>query len=138
MTMTISAMADRLSVSTDSLRYYERLGLLPSPARTASGYRLYDQALVDRVRFIKSAQYVGLRLADIKELLDINDRGACPCGHTTVVVERRLDEVETELARLRAMRKQLLALRDRNQDCVDRSGEAWACTTIPAKGGDAR
>jgi MerR family mercuric resistance operon transcriptional regulator len=138
MTMTISAMADRLGISTDTLRYYERLGLLPTAARTASGYRLYDQALLDRARFIKSAQHIGLRLADIKELLDINDRGACPCGQTTVVVERRLRQVDTELARLRAMRKQLLALRDRNRDCVDPSGEAWCCTNIPAKGGNAR
>ena len=127
MPVPISELADQVSVSTDTLRYYERLGLVPAPARAGNGYRLYEEAVADRVRFIKNAQRTGLRLADIKELLDIWDRSACPCGHTTQVVERRLAEVDTELARLQAMRHDLVALGLRNEDCANLSAPDWWC-----------
>jgi len=77
MPVPISELADRSNVSPDTLRYYGRLGLVPAPARAANGYRLYDEAATERILFIKSAQHMGLRLSDIKELLDIWDRGTC-------------------------------------------------------------
>ena len=127
MPVSISELADQLRVSTDTLRYYERLRLVPTPGRAANGYRVYDEAVAERVRFIKSAQRMGLRLSDIKELLDIWDRGACPCGHTAEVVERRLAEVDAELARLQAMRRDLVTLGQRNQACTDLSAPDWWC-----------
>jgi DNA-binding transcriptional MerR regulator len=68
------------------VRYYERLGLLPKPERTAAGYRQYQQDAVERLRFIKSAQRVGLRLREIAELLAICDYGLCPCGHSEALL----------------------------------------------------
>ena len=127
MPVPISELADRLRVSTDTLRYYERLGLVPAPARAANGYRVYDEAAAERVRFIKGAQHMGLRLSDIKELLDIWDRGACPCGHTAEIIERRLAEVDAELTRLQAMRRDLVALGQRNRACADLSAPDWWC-----------
>src|SRR4029453_262512 len=58
--------------------YYERVGLLPPPARSAAGYRLYDQDAVARLRLIKGAQGAGLRLREIGELLQVADQGLCP------------------------------------------------------------
>lgn len=137
MVLTISRLADQVGVSADTLRYYERLGLVPAPIRNRAGYRIYDDAAGERLRFIKTAQHMGLRLTDIKDLLDIKDRGGCPCGHTTAVVERRLSEVDAELARLRMMRNELVALRARNRDCADVSGDTWwTCTTRRPEGGD--
>ncbi len=127
MPVPISELAHRLRVSTDTLRYYERLGLVPAPARAGNGYRVYDEAAAERVRFIKSAQHVGLRLSDIKELLDIWDLGTCPCGHTAEVVGRRLAEVDADLARLQAMKRHLVALGQRNQACADLSAPDWWC-----------
>ena len=127
MAISISELADRLKVSTDTLRYYERLGLVPAAARAGNGYRVYDEAVAERVRFIKNAQHMGLRLSDIKELLDIWDRGACPCGHTAEVVERRLAEVDAELARLQAIKRDLVTLGQRNQACTDLSAPDWWC-----------
>ena len=101
----MSKLADRVGTSADALRYYERIGLLPEPDRSPSGYRLYGEEAVERVRFIKRAQRFGLRLEAIGELLEIRERGACPCGHTRVLLERRLAEIDEEmgaLARLRA------------------------------------
>jgi DNA-binding transcriptional MerR regulator len=137
MALTISRLAAEAGVSADTVRYYERLGLLAAPARSPSGYRQYDPPVHRRLQFIKAAQHIGLRLADIKELLDIQDRGACPCGHTTGAVERRLAEVDAEISRLHTMRMELMALHERTRDCADASGSAWwGCTTGSQEGGE--
>jgi DNA-binding transcriptional MerR regulator len=137
MAQTITAQAAELGLSADTLRYYERLGLLPPPARTAAGYRLYDEDAAERLRFICGARRMGLRLADIKELLDVRDRGQCPCGHTRDLVGRRLAEVEAELRQLSAVRGQLLSLKKRNEECFDAAAGDWSCVMVPEKGGEA-
>jgi DNA-binding transcriptional MerR regulator len=81
-TVTVSTLARQVGVGPDTIRYYERVGLLPTPTRTPAGYRRYDDDIADRVRFIKGAQRLGLRLREIAELLQVRDRGGCPCGHT--------------------------------------------------------
>ena len=136
MRQTISAQAAELGLSPDTLRYYERLGLLPPPPRTAGGYRLYGAEAAERLSFISGAKRMGLRLADIKELLDVRDRGQCPCGHTRNLVERRLAEVEAEIQQLSAVRGHLLTLKKRNEECLDATAGEWSCVTVPAKGGD--
>jgi DNA-binding transcriptional MerR regulator len=136
MSLTISALAGSLGLSTDTLRYYERLGLLPPAERAASGYRLYGEEAVERLRFVCAAKRMGLRLADIKELLDVRDRGQCPCGHTEELVDRRLAEVEVEIQQLSAVRAQLLALRERNQECLDALVSDWSCAVGIRSGGD--
>jgi DNA-binding transcriptional MerR regulator len=128
----ISALADSLGISSDTLRYYERVGLLHPTDRTTSGYRIYDEAAEERLRFIKGAQRIGLQLTDIKELLDILDRGQCPCGHTRELVHRRLEQVEAEIARLAEVRKQLLDLGKRSLECVEGS-EEWSCSVIEGR-----
>ena len=76
MALTVSALADQTGLSPDTVRYYERVGLLPQPARSAAGYRLYDQTAIGRLQLIKSAQRAGLRLREIGELLQV----ALPVG----------------------------------------------------------
>jgi DNA-binding transcriptional MerR regulator len=133
---TISVLAERLGVRPDTLRYYDRLGLLRPSRRSAAGYRLYDEAAVERLEFIRGAQRMGLRLSDIRELLDVRDRGQCPCGHTKVLVQRRLAEVNAEIRQLTAVRRQLLALKKQNDECIEVSPEHWTCVTDITKGGD--
>jgi MerR family transcriptional regulator, mercuric resistance operon regulatory protein len=108
--LTVSGLASRVGVSPDAVRYYERLGLLAAPARSAAGYRRYDEGAVQRPRFVKGAQRVGLRLREIAELLQVVDRGQCPCGHTEALLRERLAEVDAELARLGALRGELVRL----------------------------
>src|SRR5918996_411431 len=98
MSLTVSQVAGRAGVAADTVRYYERVGLLPSPVRSAAGYRQYDKATVERLRLIRAAQRAGLRLRDIGELLQVADQGRCPCGHTETLLRERLAEVEAELA----------------------------------------
>ncbi|MCA1736998.1 MAG: MerR family transcriptional regulator [Actinobacteria bacterium] len=80
---TISQLASEVGVRPDTVRYYERVGLLPLPARSPNGYRAYDRSDVERLRFIRGAQRMGLKLRDIRELLAIRDKGVCPCGIST-------------------------------------------------------
>ncbi len=97
MTLKISDLAAEAGVSSDTIRFYERKGLLAPPERTSSGYRQFDPGVVRRVRFIKGAQALGLKLAEARELLEIQDKGACPCGHTRAMVERRISELDRGL-----------------------------------------
>src|SRR4051795_1243160 len=76
---TVAELAAAVGVPPDTVRYYERTGLLKPPRRTSAGYRSYDDGALDRMRFIQGAQRLGLKLADIRTLLDIRDTGSCPC-----------------------------------------------------------
>ncbi len=132
---TISELAGTLGLRADTLRYYQRLGLLEPTGRSKAGYRLYDDSSAERLRFIKGFQRMGLRLGDIKELLDVRDRGRCPCGHTEVLVERRMAEVQAEIEELEAVRAQLLVLKRRNSECMDATTADWSCAINVEKGG---
>ena len=123
---TVSKLADQVGTSADALRYYERIGLLPEPDRTPSGYRLYGEDAVERVRFIKRAQRFGLRLEAIGELLDIQERGLCPCGHTRLLLERRLAEIDEEMAALVRLRADVAEMVD-SFPARDANGDAWGC-----------
>jgi MerR family transcriptional regulator, mercuric resistance operon regulatory protein len=103
--MTIGQIAKTLDLPISTLRYYEREGLLASPDRSGSGYRLYDEAAVERLAFIRSAQAVGFTLEDIRELLRLD--GDSSCKDVQTLLNRRLAEVETKLADLKRVRTAL-------------------------------
>lgn len=126
MALNVSGVARQAGVSPDAVRFYEREGLLPPPDRSPSGYRQFDESTVYRLRFIKGAQAMGLKLAEIRELLEIQDRGACPCGHTRTLVQRRISEIDAEMKRLNALRKELRAMGELDCPATDES-ELWAC-----------
>jgi len=136
MALTVSALAGAAGLSADTIRYYERVGLLPEPARSAAGYRLYEEDAVGRLRLIKGAQRAGLRLREIGELLQVADRGQCPCGHTETLLRQRLAEVRSKLARLRALEADLTRLLARRPDvsCPEATTAAaasWWCAEEP-------
>jgi DNA-binding transcriptional MerR regulator len=107
MSLTVSNLGAEVGLSAATVRYYERLGLLPAPERTAAGYRQYHQDAIARLRFVKSAQRVGLRLREIAELLAICDQGLCPCGHSEVLLRARMAEIDAQVAELQAVRAEL-------------------------------
>jgi len=128
--LTVARLAQQTGISADTIRYYDRAGLLPPAARSPAGYRQYDPAAAERLRFIKGAQRFGLRLREIAELLAVRDRGACPCGHAEALVRRRLAEVDAELARLAEVRAALaqLAADCAADACPDQDQDgAWPC-----------
>ncbi|AFJ35792.1 heavy metal-responsive transcriptional regulator [Mycobacterium intracellulare] len=111
--MKIGELAKLTKTSTKTIRFYEDSGLLPSPARSASGYRDYGPEIVDRLRFIHRGQAAGLTLQKVRQILAIHDRGEVPCGHVRQVLHSRLDQVRAQIAELVALEGHLQTLLDR-------------------------
>lgn len=110
--MKISEVAALTNTSTKTLRFYENSGLLPPPARTASGYRNYGPEIVDRLRFIHRGQAAGLALQEVRQILAIHDRGEAPCAHVRQLLSTRIDEVRAQIAELIALEGHLQTLLD--------------------------
>jgi DNA-binding transcriptional MerR regulator len=110
--LSVGQLAARAGVRADTIRYYERTGLLPHPARTGGDHRRYGPADLDRLLFIRGAQRLGLRLAEIGELIALRDTGTCPCGPAEELLRQHLDEVDREIARLTTLRAQLTGMAD--------------------------
>ena len=108
--MRVAELAEAAGVRPDTLRYYERVGVLPPPERTPAGYRSYGPAALDRLRFIRGAQRLGLRLVDIRQLLEVRDTGQCPCEPAEVLLGRRLGEIDEQIAALSDLRRQVAAI----------------------------
>jgi len=105
--LRIGQVASLAGVSTHTLRYYERVGVLPHPARSASGYRMYPREAVEQLAFIRKAQALGLKLSDVREVLEISSGGRQPCDHVRGLIDARLREVESRLRELRELRQTL-------------------------------
>ena len=104
------ALARATGVSTDTLRHYERKGLLARVHRTASGHRRYSLATVDRVLLIQRALVVGFSLNDLGRVLAVRDRGGAPCHNVRALVGERLDAMEQQIADLVILRDELRTL----------------------------
>jgi len=106
-TLKIGQVAAEAGVGVQTLHYYERLGMLPKPDRSAANYRLYSPEAVRRVRFIKKAQALGLTLEETKQILDLKDHGREPCRKVAELGGKHLQEIDAHLMRLRAYRRAL-------------------------------
>lgn len=109
--MRIGELAKRLDLNTQTIRYYERIGLLPQPERTTAGYRLYGDER--RLRFVKNARSVGLPLGEVKEVLGFHERGETPCAYVIEAIARRSREIERQIADLREFKRNLDELYER-------------------------
>jgi DNA-binding transcriptional MerR regulator len=105
--LKVGAVAKAAGVGVQTLHYYERLGLLPKPERSAANYRLYSPEAVRRVRFIKKAQALGMTLDEIKQILDLKDRGRAPCHKVVELAEKHFADIDARLTQLRAFRREL-------------------------------
>ena len=102
-------MARLAGVSVDTLRHYERKGLL-KPQRAPNGYREYSRQAVERVRLIRSALTIGFKLDELARILKIRDTGAAPCRQVRELAAAKLNELETLVRELTAMRDELQEL----------------------------
>ena len=103
----IGAVAQAAGVSVHTVRFYERLGLLPAANRTESGYRVYPLDIVDRLGFIRQAQALGFRLEETREILRIKYARRSPCNCVRNMLQEKLKQVEEQLAELASFRRQL-------------------------------
>ena len=126
--MHIGSLAAQASVSIDTVRYYERNGLLPAPSRTASGYRTYAAGTVGRLRFIRRAKDHGFSLDEIRDLLALSDLRGDGVAAVRDIANRRLADVEARVA-------DLIRLRDGLRQLVDACpghGDPGACPILNA------
>jgi len=111
--MRIGALAQVSGLSTQTIRYYESIDLLPDPARTPAGYREYADDAAERLRFIRDAQASGLTLAEVQTLLSMKDAGIGTCSHTLSFLDHHVAEIDAQIERLRAARAEMLDLAER-------------------------
>ena len=123
-------------MSADTLRHYERKGLLAKPRRLSNGYRMYPPEALDRVLLIQRALSVGFTLDELARLLRARDRGRPPCREVRVIAERKLREVEQQLENLARFRETLdQMLRDWDVRLANTDGEApaWLLESLASK-----
>lgn len=143
--MRIGELAQATGVDVETVRYYEKAGLLPAPVRQANGYRAYGAVHLERLAFIRHCRALDIALADIRQLLDFVAHPQADCTEIDRLVEDQLARVRARLKSMRALEKQLQALRGRCaaphragecgilHDLVSAAqGEACACHPRPA------
>lgn len=109
-TLRTAEVAEQAGVNVETLRFYERKGILPEPPRRASGYREYPPETVERVRFIKRAQELGFSLKEISDLLELRLARQSKAGRVRKVAEAKLEEIEHKIRDLEAMKRSLTEL----------------------------
>lgn len=120
--MRIGEAAEAAGMTTKTLRFYEERGLLPFAGRAANGYRDYREETVNRLGFIRRARAAGLSLAQIGKILAVRDHGQAPCTHVRDVLAMQLDDIDTRLAELTALRTAVAEFHD-----VAAAGDPAAC-----------
>jgi MerR family mercuric resistance operon transcriptional regulator len=109
-TLTIGKVARGAGVGVETIRFYEREGLIERPHRKDSGYRVYPAATLDRVRFIRRAKELGFSLTEIKELLELRIVPGTTCGEIKQRAETKIDSIEDRIRRLQRMKRALQKL----------------------------
>ena len=108
--LTIGRLAREGQVNVETIRYYERRGLLPRPPRRPSGYRMFPPSAVQVLRFVKTAQGLGFSLEEIKELLALRIQPGRSCADVRGRAERKIGEIDQKIRTLQSMRKALVRL----------------------------
>lgn len=113
MRLTIGRLAERAGVHRETIRYYEREGLVPQPGRTPGGHRIYGEPDVERLQFIRRARELGFTLSEVRQLIDLSGEQQ-QCREVRQVAELHLDEVRQKIRDLKSLET---ALRDLTRRC---------------------
>lgn len=133
--MLIGELAGTLGVQSQTIRFYERRGLLPEPTRGANGYRIYGEQTLALLTFIRAAQATGLSLAEIRDVIALRGSGEVPCTHVANLINSKLTGVRAHIRDLAVLEAELTGLLDRSQrldpaDCT----AAEICHILAAAG----
>jgi MerR family mercuric resistance operon transcriptional regulator len=115
--LTISRLASQGGVNLETVRYYERKGLLPKPPRTKAGYRIFPDETLRRLRFIKRTQQLGFSLTEIREFLALRIKPRTEREHIRAQVEAKIVDIEREIKSLEAMKNTLQRMTERCDGC---------------------
>lgn len=105
--LTAGKLAQKARINIETIRFYERKGLLPKPKRTGSGYRMYSQESAQRIQFIKRSQQLGFSLKEILGLLSLRVDSKKTCKHVKKRIETKIDEIDKKIKSLRRIQKAL-------------------------------
>ena len=105
--IAIGALSKHTGTNIETIRYYERVGLLPAPARSSGGYRLYGTDQLKRLSFIRRARALGFSVAEVRTLLTLADQRRRPCAEVRGVAAAHLEDVKGKIADLKAMERVL-------------------------------
>jgi MerR family mercuric resistance operon transcriptional regulator len=133
--LTRGRVAREGGVNIETIRYYERRGLLPKAGRLVSGYRAFQPEAVRRIRFIKHAQALGFSLKEIKELLSLRVTPRARCADVRARAEAKIGEIEEKIRALRAMKRTLKKL---VSECMSGSAPATDCPILESLDTEAR
>ncbi|MDR6775587.1 helix-turn-helix domain-containing protein [Azospirillum sp. BE72] len=125
--LSIGELGKATSTKTETIRFYEKVGILPEPARTSGNYRSYSEEYVRRLTFVRKARNLGFPLETVRALLDLTDQPDRPCAEVDKLVIGQLHEVERKLADLERLREELAQMVQR---C--RGGSVSDCRIIEA------
>ncbi|MGR3779019.1 mercury resistance transcriptional regulator MerR1 [Bacillus paramycoides] len=109
----IGELAEKCGVNKETIRYYERLGLIPEPNRTEKGYRMYSLQMVDRLNFIKRTQELGFTLNEIDKLLGVVDRNEAKCCDIYDFTVLKLEDIQGKIQDLKKIKQMLIDLKER-------------------------
>ncbi len=123
----IGRLSRHTGCNIETIRYYEKIGLLPAPPRTAGGHRLYGNEHARRLRFIRRGRELGFSLDDVRALLGLADGDECNCGRVKEITLHHLDSVKDKIRDLRQLERTLAKISD---DCE--GGIAPSCPIIEA------
>lgn len=126
--LQIGEIASRCGVSVDTVRYYEKLHLLPAASRTNSGYRVFSTKTIEQIRFIKQAQELGFSLDEIKGLL--TSGGAEECEQVRDLLQRKLSEMDEQIKKMKAFRKILAKHLDECDGELNQRGQNAHCPVL--------
>ena len=132
--MGIGELAKAVGVSPDTLRHYERKGVLPELERLSNGYRRFPVSMLDRVRLIRRALALGFTLDELARILNVRDRGGAPCRQARELASKKLSEIEHRLGEMKVLRREFRALLkewDRRLSKTP-SGRAYLLETLTA------
>jgi DNA-binding transcriptional MerR regulator len=118
--LQIGAVASRSGLTVDTVRFYEKQGLVAKPPRSTGGFRLYTESAIERLGFVSRAQALGFSLGEIRELLLLKDAGGETCPHVHDLVEQKLTVVQAKIAELRTLERQLKAAKSRCDQALTR------------------
>lgn len=134
--MRIGELAARTGLTVKTLRFYEKAGVLPEPARRPSGYRDYDDDALARLRFVKAAQAAGLTLAEIREVIAVREASGPPCRHVTAVLDAHAADLDARIAQLSVLRAEVAQLRRRASTLDEATcSPETICQLIPTAAG---
>jgi len=123
----IGTLAKRTSVNIETIRYYERVGLLARPPRSPGRHRLYDEDYVHRLAFVRRCRELGFSIEDVRALLRLVDAGGSDCASTKDITLRHLDNVRGKIASLKKLEKALKTMAD-----ACRPGRQVTCPILDA------